>query len=45
MYRPATTLPFYLNAAVLIFVPLIVIVGALYFYGFQRRRAVAAPAT
>jgi urea carboxylase system permease len=38
-YRPAQTQPFYLNAAVLIFVPVILIVGAFYYYAFQRRRS------
>ncbi len=42
-YRPADTLPFYLNAAVPIFVPLIIIIGLIYYYGWQKRRA-ATPA-
>jgi urea carboxylase system permease len=45
-YRPAANLPFYLNAAVPIFVPLILLIGIIYYVAFQRRRAVtAAPAT
>jgi hypothetical protein len=41
-YRPVSTQPFYLNAAVPIFVPLIVVLGAIYYYGWQRRRPAAA---
>lgn len=44
-WRPTAGAPFYLNAAVYIFVPLILIIGAIYYYGFQRRRAAAVSAT
>lgn len=39
-WRPSPTQPFYLNAAIYLFVPLIVIVGIVYYYGFQKRRGV-----
>jgi urea carboxylase system permease len=42
-YRPVDTQPFYLNAAVLIFVPVILVVGVIYYYGFQRRMSAKAP--
>ncbi|MEO7002186.1 MAG: hypothetical protein ABI068_10190 [Ktedonobacterales bacterium] len=44
-YRPVATAPFYLNAAIYIFVPIILIVGAIYYYGFQKRRNANAPAS
>lgn len=40
-YRPVSSQPGYVNLAVFIFVPLIVVVGAIYYYAFQRRRAIA----
>jgi amino acid transporter len=41
-YRPAPANPWYLNYAVFIFVPVIVVVGLLYYYGFQKRRSASA---
>jgi amino acid transporter len=38
-YRPSATAPWYLNYATFIFVPVIVVVGLLYYYGFQKRRS------
>lgn len=43
-YRPVASQAAYLNLAVPIFVPIIVVVGLLYYFGFQRRRSQAAPA-
>lgn len=44
-YRPSPAAPAYLNLAVYIFVPLILVLGAGYYYAVQRRRsAVAVPA-
>jgi urea carboxylase system permease len=40
-YRPTAGAPAYLNLAML-FVPAIIIIGAIYYYGFQQRRASAA---
>jgi hypothetical protein len=40
-YRPAAGAPAYLNLATFIFVPVIVVIGLLYYYGFQRRRSSA----
>lgn len=40
-WRPVANAPFYLNAAIYIFVPLILIIGAIYYYGFQKRRSQA----
>lgn len=38
-YRPVSTAPAYLNLATFIFVPLIIVIGLLYYYGFQKRRS------
>lgn len=38
-YRPTPGAAAYLNYATYIFVPVIIVVGLLYYYGFQKRRA------
>lgn len=38
-YRPTAGAPWYLNLAVPVFVPVIIVIGLLYYYGFQKRRA------
>jgi urea carboxylase system permease len=38
-YRPTPGAAGYLNYATFIFVPLIIVIGLLYYYGFQKRRA------
>ena len=43
-YRPVATQAAYLNLAIYLFVPLILIVGAIYYYGFQRRVSTGEPA-
>ncbi len=40
-YRPTPGAAAYLNYATYIFVPVIIVVGLLYYYGFQKRRAVS----
>ncbi len=41
-YRPTAGAPWYLNLAVPIFVPVIIVVGLLYYYGFQKGRSTSA---
>lgn len=41
-YRPVAGAPWYLNLAVPIFVPVIVVIGLLYYYGFQKGRSTNA---
>ncbi|HEV2461654.1 MAG TPA: amino acid permease, partial [Ktedonobacterales bacterium] len=43
-YRPVATQAAYLNLAIYIFVPLILVVGAIYYYGFQKRVSTGEPA-
>ncbi|HEX8996215.1 MAG TPA: amino acid permease [Ktedonobacterales bacterium] len=43
-YRPTSGAPAYLNLATFIFVPVIVVLGLLYYYGFQKRRSASAAA-
>ncbi|HET9110162.1 MAG TPA: amino acid permease [Ktedonobacterales bacterium] len=40
-YRPAPGAAAYLNYATYIFVPVIIVIGLLYYYGFQKRRALS----
>jgi amino acid transporter len=38
-YRPTAGAAWYLNLATLVFVPVIVVVGLIYYYGWQKRRS------
>ncbi|HEX8983514.1 MAG TPA: hypothetical protein VF792_12120, partial [Ktedonobacterales bacterium] len=38
-YRPTPGAAWYLNYATFIFVPVIIVIGLLYYYGFQKRRS------
>jgi cytochrome c biogenesis factor len=42
-YRPTDGAPWYLNLATLVFVPVIILVGLIYYYGWQKRRPSTQP--